>query len=198
MASAANHFGRQSTCPGPPIWMTTWPVALPSIAFTAWPCSTRVGVGDSGAVGLDFDPLQAAAAAQSPAIRIRFIPVVSARAMRREMAGFLASSSRRHLPFCNRLTVSSVLANKPSRTVPPACCALRRHRNACRERLHAQQLRASDHRDVRCLSPYPLLNPRFQRRSIRGLTGREILEITALSKGDEVLERRLAAFPSSS
>ena len=44
---------------------------------------------------------------------------------------------------------------------------------------------------------YPLLNPRFQRRSIRGLTGRAILEITALSKGDEALGRRLAAFPSS-
>jgi hypothetical protein len=44
---------------------------------------------------------------------------------------------------------------------------------------------------------YPLLNPRFQRRSIRGLPGRGIVEIIVLSKGDEALERRLAAFPSS-
>ena len=50
---------------------------------------------------------------------------------------------------------------------------------------------------VRKRLTYPLLNPRFQRRSIRGLTGRAILEITALSKGDEALGRRLAAFPSS-
>jgi hypothetical protein len=49
---------------------------------------------------------------------------------------------------------------------------------------------------VRKRLTYPLLNPRFQRRSIRGFTGRAILEITALSKGDEALERRLAAFPS--
>ena len=52
---------------------------------------------------------------------------------------------------------------------------------------------------VRKRLTYPLLNPRFQRRSIRSLTGRAMLEITALSKGDkdEALERRLAAFSSS-
>jgi hypothetical protein len=50
---------------------------------------------------------------------------------------------------------------------------------------------------VRKRLTYPLLNPRFQRPPIRGLTGRGILEITALSKGDEALGRRLGAFPSS-
>jgi len=43
----------------------------------------------------------------------------------------------------------------------------------------------------------PLLNPRFQRRSIRGLVGHGILEITALSRGDETLDHRLNSFPSS-
>src|SRR5438132_35373 len=44
---------------------------------------------------------------------------------------------------------------------------------------------------------YPLLNPRFQRRPVRGLRARSILEITALSKGHETLEHRLSAFPPS-
>ena len=44
---------------------------------------------------------------------------------------------------------------------------------------------------------YPLLNPRFQRRSIPGLASRAILEITALSKGDDEIDRRLSTFPSS-
>src|SRR4051812_31647367 len=38
---------------------------------------------------------------------------------------------------------------------------------------------------------YPLLNPRFQHGPIRSLEARSILEVTALSKGDKALERRL-------
>ena len=44
---------------------------------------------------------------------------------------------------------------------------------------------------------YPLLNPRFKRRLVTGVRGRNILEITALSKCDETVSNRLAAFPSS-
>jgi hypothetical protein len=44
---------------------------------------------------------------------------------------------------------------------------------------------------------YPLLNPRFQRTSTRGRADHGILEITALSTGDETLESRLCAFPAS-
>jgi hypothetical protein len=44
---------------------------------------------------------------------------------------------------------------------------------------------------------YPLLNPRFRRRSNRGFESADLLEITALSRGDEELDRRLSAFPAS-
>ena len=42
--------------------------------------------------------------------------------------------------------------------------------------------------------PYPLLNPRFVRRSFSGLKGRDFLEVNVLSKGDEELDRRLRAY----
>ena len=39
---------------------------------------------------------------------------------------------------------------------------------------------------------YPLLNPRFVRRTLKGLKGATVLEIIVLSKGHESLEHRLA------
>jgi len=41
---------------------------------------------------------------------------------------------------------------------------------------------------------YPLLNPRFVRRRVRGVKGTSFLEITVLSKGHETLEHRLPHF----
>lgn len=41
---------------------------------------------------------------------------------------------------------------------------------------------------------YPLLNPRFIWRKVRGFKGDAFLEITVLSKGNEPLERRLSQF----
>ena len=42
--------------------------------------------------------------------------------------------------------------------------------------------------------PYPLLNPRFVRRSFSGLKGRDFLEINVLSNGDEELGRKLRSY----
>ena len=58
-----------------------------------------------------------------------------------------------------------------------------------KKRAHESTLRVY----VRKRLTYPLLNPRFRRES-----GRPIVEITALSKGDEVLHHRLMSFPRSS
>jgi len=45
---------------------------------------------------------------------------------------------------------------------------------------------------------YPLLNPRFIRGRVHGLTGGQFLEIRVLSRIHQSLDSRLASFPSSS
>jgi hypothetical protein len=45
---------------------------------------------------------------------------------------------------------------------------------------------------------YPLLNPRFVDRQVKGLEGTVFLEVAVLSKGDEALEGRLTGFDSPS
>jgi hypothetical protein len=46
------------------------------------------------------------------------------------------------------------------------------------------------------LHSYPLLNPRFVRRTVRGLSGRFFLEIRAWSKGNERLGQHLRSYRS--